>query len=42
MGDQTVVVINNEKQDPDIFPCEYAQYAQYAYNNMPNMHNMHV
>ena len=42
MGDQTVVVINNEKQDPDIFLCKYAQYAQYAYNNMPNMQNMHV
>ena len=42
MGDQAIVVINNEKPDPDIFPREYAQYAQYAYNNMPNMHNMHV
>ena len=36
MGDQAIVVINNEKPDPDIFPCEYAQYAQYGYNNMPN------
>ena len=35
MGDQAIVVINDEKQDPDIFPCEYAQYTQYAYNHIP-------